>query len=44
MALYHAGVLTLDESNEIERGLDAVAARLDAGEQPAADATRTFIR
>ncbi|MGE5102407.1 MAG: argininosuccinate lyase [Deltaproteobacteria bacterium] len=36
MALYKAGVLTLDECNEIEGGLDAVAARLDAGEQPAA--------
>jgi argininosuccinate lyase len=36
MALYKAGVLTLDECNEIEGGLDAAAARLDAGEQPAA--------
>jgi argininosuccinate lyase len=36
MALYKASVLTLDECNEIEAGLDAVAARLDAGEQPAA--------
>jgi len=36
MALYHANVLTLEESSEIERGLDAVAARLDAGEAPAA--------
>jgi len=36
MALYNAGVLTLDECGEIETGLDAVAARLDAGEQPAA--------
>jgi len=35
MALYKANVLTLDECNEIEAGLDAVAARLDAGEQPA---------
>ena len=35
IALYHAGVLTFDESDEIERGLDAVAARLEAGEQPA---------
>jgi argininosuccinate lyase len=36
MALYGAGVLTLDECNDIERGLDAVARRLDAGEQPIA--------
>jgi len=36
MALYKANVLTLDECNEIEAGLDAVAGRLDAGEQPAA--------
>ncbi len=36
MALYKANVLTLDECNEIEAGLDAVAARLDAGEQPVA--------
>jgi len=36
MALYNANVLTLEECNDIERGLDAVAARLDAGEQPAA--------
>jgi argininosuccinate lyase len=36
MALYKANVLNLDECNEIERGLDAVAARLDAGEQPRA--------
>ncbi|HEY6826968.1 MAG TPA: argininosuccinate lyase, partial [Gemmatimonadaceae bacterium] len=36
MALYKAGVLTLDECSEIERGLDAVAGRLAAGEQPAA--------
>jgi argininosuccinate lyase len=35
MALYHASVLTLDESNDIERGLDAVANRLEAGEAPA---------
>ena len=34
MALYHAGVLTLSECGEIERGLDAVGARLAAGEQP----------
>jgi argininosuccinate lyase len=36
MALYNASVLTLDECDDIERGLDAVAARLDAGEVPAA--------
>jgi argininosuccinate lyase len=36
MALYKANVLTLDECKEIEAGLDAVAARLDAGEQPVA--------
>jgi len=36
MALYNANVLTLDECNEIESGLDAVARRLDLGEQPAA--------
>jgi argininosuccinate lyase len=35
VALYHAGVLTLDESNEIEHGLDRVAARLQGGEAPA---------
>src|SRR5207237_4053495 len=35
MALYKANVLTLDECGTIERGLDAVAARLDAGENPA---------
>jgi argininosuccinate lyase len=35
MALYKAGVLALDELHEMERGLDAVGARLDAGEQPA---------
>ena len=35
VALYHAGVLTLDESNEIEHGLDRVAARLEGGEAPA---------
>ena len=34
MALYHAAVLTLEECGTIERGLDAVAARLDAGAQP----------
>jgi argininosuccinate lyase len=36
MALYGAGVLTLDECNEIERGLQAVGARLEAGEAPIA--------
>ena len=36
MALYHADVLTLDECGALERGLDAVAARLAAGERPAA--------
>ena len=35
MALYHAAVLTLAECSKIERGLDAVAARLANGEQPA---------
>ncbi len=35
MALYKAGVLTLDELHDMERGLDAVGARLEAGEQPA---------
>ena len=36
VALWGAGVLTLDESKALERGLEAVAERLDAGEQPAA--------
>jgi argininosuccinate lyase len=36
MALYHADVLTLDECGAIERGLDAVAARLARGERPVA--------
>lgn len=35
VALWGAGVLTLDESKALERGLDAVAERLDAGEGPA---------
>jgi argininosuccinate lyase len=35
MALYHAGVLSLAECGRIERGLDAVAARLAAGEKAA---------
>ncbi len=34
VALWGANVLTLDESRALEGGLDAVAARLDAGEQP----------
>lgn len=34
MALYHAGVLTLSECGQIERGLDAVATRIGAGEGP----------
>ena len=34
VALWNAGVLTLDESKSMEKGLDAVAARLEAGEQP----------
>jgi argininosuccinate lyase len=36
MALYGAGVLTIGECNEIERGLDAVGQRLAAGVQPTA--------
>ncbi len=35
VALYHAGVLSLEESNEIEQGLDRVATRLRGGEAPA---------
>jgi len=35
VALWNAGVLTLDESQAIERGLDRVGERLAAGEQPA---------
>jgi argininosuccinate lyase len=34
VALWGAGVLTLDESKAIERGLDAVAERLEDGETP----------
>lgn len=34
VALYHANVLALQESNEIEAGLDRVAARLESGEAP----------
>jgi argininosuccinate lyase len=36
VALWHAGVLTLEESAAIEGGLDAVAERLRAGEEPIA--------
>ena len=36
MALYGAGVLTIAECNEIERGLDAAGQRLAAGVQPTA--------
>jgi argininosuccinate lyase len=36
MALYHAAVLSLEECGAIERGLDAVAARLAGGAQPLA--------
>jgi len=35
VALWGAGVLTLEESKAIEHGLDAVAARLEEGEAPA---------
>ena len=35
VALWGAGVLTLDESKAIERGLDAVGERLEEGEAPA---------
>jgi len=35
VALWGAGVLTLEESKALERGLDAVGRRLDEGEQPA---------
>ena len=35
VALWGAGVLTLDESKTLERGLDAVAVRLEEGEAPA---------
>ena len=34
VALWGANVLTLEESKTLEQGLDAVAARLQAGEQP----------
>ncbi len=36
MALWGANVLTLDESKAMERGLDAVGARIGGGEQPIA--------
>ena len=36
VALWNAGILTLDESRRIEAGLDAVGARFSAGEAPAA--------
>jgi argininosuccinate lyase len=36
VALWGANVLTLEESKALERGLDAVAVRLAAGEQPLA--------
>ena len=36
VALWNAGVLTLDESRELERGLDIVGERIAAGEQPIA--------
>src|SRR5215208_5051353 len=36
VALWGAGVLTLEESRAIERGLDAVGERLDGGEAPTA--------
>ena len=35
MALWNGGVLTLEESRTLERGLAAVGARLEAGESPA---------
>jgi argininosuccinate lyase len=34
MALWDAGVLTLEESQQIERGLESVAKRLGSGEEP----------
>src|SRR5207302_1620119 len=36
VALWGAGVLTLEESKEIERGLELVAQRLEDGEAPTA--------
>jgi len=45
VALWGANVLTLDESKALERGLDAVAARLEAGElpQPSDEDVHTLI-
>ena len=45
MGLYGAGVLTLDEVNQIERGLDSVADRIESGEPPIAtdEDVHTFI-
>ena len=45
MALYGAGVLTISECKEIERGLDSVARRLDGGAAPIAsdEDVHTFI-
>src|SRR5437764_2100410 len=45
MALYGAGVLTIAECNELERGLDSVARRLENGVQPIAsdEDVHTFI-
>ena len=36
LALWQAGVLTLEESGEMDKGLEKVAARIAAGEQPIA--------
>jgi argininosuccinate lyase len=45
MALYGAGVLTLAECRELERGLDQVAARLEAGQEalPSDEDVHTLI-
>jgi argininosuccinate lyase len=45
MALYGAGVLTIAECSEIERGLDSVARRLESAVQPIAsdEDVHTFI-
>ena len=45
VALWGANVLTLDESKALERGLDAVAGRLEAGElpQPSDEDVHTLI-
>src|SRR6202035_2441532 len=37
VALWNAGVLTLDESQRLERGLDTVAERLASGDGPSPD-------